>query len=203
MSASSAVHWDNVYTTKPTDTVSWYQAVPRLSLDLISECAAPPATVLDVGGGASYLVDHLLDAGYRVGVLDISQEALAISRARLGTRADNVSWFVGDVTAFSSNNIWDVWHDRAVFHFLTDPAQRKAYIQALERATRPGCFVIIATFGPQGPERCSGLPVQRYSPESLATELGPLYRLVKTEWHDHKTPSGGNQQFVYCVFHRT
>lgn len=202
MSNSSAAHWDNVYTTKPPDTVSWYQAVPRLSLDLIRECAAPPATVLDVGGGASYLVDHLLAAGYRVGVLDISQAALAITRARLGARADDVAWFVGDVTEFASNNAWDVWHDRAVFHFLTDPAQRKTYVKSLERATKSGSFVIIATFGPEGPERCSGLPVQRYSPEALAAELGPSYRLVKTEWNDHKTPSGGSQQFIYCVFQR-
>ncbi len=199
---TSAAHWDNVYTTKPPDSVSWYQKVPQLSLDLIRECVAPPATVLDVGGGASFLVDHLIAAGYLVGVLDISPAALALTRARLGGRVDEVSWFVADVTAFTPANVWDVWHDRAVFHFLTDPAQREAYLQSLERATKPGSFVIMATFGPEGPERCSGLPVQRYSPETLAAELGSNYRLVKTVWNDHQTPAGRNQQFVYCVFQR-
>lgn len=202
MGSTSSEHWNTVYSSKPAESVSWYQEVPRVSLELIGKSSAAPASVLDIGGGASNLVDHLLEQNYRVGVLDISEASLDVARRRLGARSKDVEWFVEDITRYASSEPWDVWHDRAVFHFLTAAADREAYCNALKGATRPGSFVIMATFGPDGPERCSGLPVRRYSPEELQSELGPNYVLLDVEWEMHATPGGGEQQFVYCRFRR-
>jgi len=197
-----AGHWSRVYATKRATDVSWYQAEPVVSLELIERAARAPASVLDVGGGASSLVDRLIERGYIPGVLDISEAALDIVRARLGADSEVVEWFVSDVTTFEPQHGWDVWHDRAVFHFLVGEAERAAYRTAVGRATVPGASVIIATFGPDGPDRCSGLPTLRYSPEQLTAELGGNYSLSAVEWEEHRTPGGATQQFVYCLFQR-
>jgi SAM-dependent methyltransferase len=195
-------HWRRVYATRSAETVSWYQQDPLLSRTLIERAAPPPASVLDVGGGASPLVDHLVSRGYLVGVLDISPEALDVARRRLGAAGDDVDWFVADVTKFRSPRRWDVWHDRAVFHFLVTAEERLAYRAALDGATAAGSTVIMATFGPEGPDRCSGLPTVRYTPEQLAAELGARYSLQGVDWEMHRTPAAVAQQFVYCRFER-
>lgn len=197
-------HWSEVYRTKAPDAVSWYQSHPAQSLALIEAAGlGPDARVLDVGSGASRLVDVLLDSGYtHVGVLDVAPEALAVSRARLGERADAVEWFATDVLAFESPHPWDLWHDRAVFHFLTDADEQARYRDVLLASLTEGGQAVIATFGPEGPERCSGLPVQRYSADRLAAVLGPSLRLVDHGLYVHTTPSGGQQQFLFARFER-
>lgn len=197
-----AGHWAGVYASRSPDSVSWFQPEPALSLSLIRAACEPPARVLDVGGGASFLVDRLLEAGYTPGVLDIAGEPLAIVRKRLGADASRVTWIVEDVTRFAAPEPWDVWHDRAVFHFLNEPRDREAYRRALLAGTRPGSTVIIATFGPEGPLRCSGLPTMRYTPERLAAELGAELELKDHVIELHRTPAGAEQQFVYCRFAR-
>ena len=196
------LHWESIYRTRAPQEVSWYQPEARLSLDLIRRVAPGPATpVLDVGGGASVLVDGLLDAGYRsVTVLDFAPSALAIARQRLGARAGQVSWIVGDVlTARLAPSATGVWHDRAVFHFLLDPADRRRYVEQVRHAVRPGGHVIVASFAPEGPSRCSGLEVARYSPAAMRAEFGDGFRLLDSEREDHRTPSGVVQSFVYCL----
>jgi SAM-dependent methyltransferase len=195
-------HWEQVYQSKPVDSVSWYQPHALRSLELIRRVALDPAArVLDVGAGASTLVDDLLDAGMRcVSVLDISAAALQVARSRLGPRATRVHWIEGDITSVElSPASVDVWHDRAVFHFLTDPEGRAAYVQQVRRAVRPGGNVIVAAFSPDGPPRCSGLPVVRYAPGALHAEFGDAFELVRHEVENHRTPSGVIQHFVYCL----
>jgi len=196
-----ASHWDNVYRTKRSDEVSWYRAHLELSLRLIEE-AAPDrsAHIIDVGGGESTLVDDLLAHGYRnVDVLDISPTAIAVARARLGPDADRVRWLCGDVTTLPlPRAAFDVWHDRAVFHFLTSAEARAAYVRRVVDAVRPAGHVIVATFGPEGPTQCSGLDVVRYGPEQLHAEFGQRFRLVRHLTELHHTPAGRVQQFVYC-----
>jgi 2-polyprenyl-3-methyl-5-hydroxy-6-metoxy-1,4-benzoquinol methylase len=194
-------HWDRVYRTRKADEVSWFRRHLDISLDSIRR-AAPgrDAAIIDVGGGESTLVDDLVADGYRnVDVLDISPVALEVARQRLGAAADKVNWICGDVTthAFAPGR-YDVWHDRAVFHFLTDPAARAAYVRQVANAVRLGGHVIVATFGPEGPLRCSGLEVVRYDPDALHAEFGPAFRLVDHVTELHRTPSGAIQQFVYC-----
>lgn len=198
-------HWEVVYTTKQEDAVSWFQPHAALSLALIA-AAAPDASqsVLDVGGGASTLADGLLERGHRdVTVLDISAAALEKSKARLGARANQVAWLVADLTQWIPARTWDIWHDRAVFHFLTETAEQASYLTALHRATRLGATVIIATFALDGPEKCSGLPVQRYDPEALAKRLGPAFTLTDQARESHQTPWGAEQRFSFAVFRRT
>jgi SAM-dependent methyltransferase len=197
-------HWNQVYASKASADVSWFQASPTLSLDLIQATGVPrTARILDVGGGTSRLVDCLLDAGYsRVGVLDIAKASLAEARYRIGSAAGQVEWFVGDVTGFQTPHSWEVWHDRAVFHFLTDAADRAAYRNALLQCLSPEGHLILATFGPEGPTRCSGLEVVRYGPDTLGRELGEDFQLVESRWEEHRTPAGALQQFVYCRFRR-
>ena len=195
-------HWEEMYETKATDEVSWYQANPELSLRLIQTVTGGDVTrrLLDVGGGASLLTDRLLDLGYRsLGILDVASSALLRVRGRLGDRAEGVEWFEADVTSFASPHPWDVWHDRAVFHFLTDSEDRRRYVRSLTGALEPGGNAIIATFGPDGPPKCSGLDVVRYSPEALAEELGGRFRLIESAEELHTTPSGSLQAFVYGV----
>ena len=202
MNEKSQNHWDTVYQTKSSEQVSWFQPHARKSLELIQRVHAPHAraTVIDVGGGASTLVDDLLDCGsFDVSVLDISAAALAVAKERLGERAAGVQWLVGDITEIDlPERSFDIWHDRAVFHFLTSAAQRAAYVALVRRAVRPGGHVIVAAFGPEGPTHCSGLPVVRYAPDALHAEFGGAFELVEHSRESHQTPAGGVQQFVYC-----
>ncbi len=198
-------HWQRVYGEKAPDEVSWYQDHPTYSLELIRATGlGRHARVLDVGGGASRLVDFLLEVGFvRVGVLDIAESALAEARRRLGASADRVEWIEGDVRSFQPPDPWNLWHDRAVFHFLLDPLDRAAYQTALHRSVAEGGHVVIATFGPHGPTHCSGLEVARYSPTDLAGEFGPALELVESRTERHRTPTGAEQEFVYGRFVRT
>lgn len=195
-------HWEQVYAQKQPTEVSWFQPRPEHSLRLITATGiAHDQPLIDLGGGASCLVDNLLEQGYRdVSVLDISGAALQHARQRLGQRAAAVHWIEADATAFEPSRHYALWHDRAVFHFLTDPADREAYRQRLARGLQAGGQLIIATFALDGPERCSNLPVQRYSPETLSAELGAGYHLVETLGEAHITPAQKEQRFVYCRF---
>ena len=198
----TAAHWEHVYATSSPDAVSWYQPHAALSLELIRRIGAGPATrVIDVGGGASTLVDDLLAHGAGdVTVLDISAAALEVARQRLGAAAARrVHWIAGDITRVQLEPAaYDIWHDRAVFHFLTDPADRAAYVAQVRRAVRLGGHVIVAAFGPEGPEQCSGLPVARYEPGALHAQFGDSFELLDRLTEEHRTPGGAVQQFVYC-----
>jgi SAM-dependent methyltransferase len=195
-------HWETVYTAKSPMAVSWFQPQARLSLELVT-AAAPDrvSRILDVGGGASRLVDGLLDLGYsRVTVLDIAEAALQHARERLGPRATEVTWLAGDIRSVALDPASvDLWHDRAVFHFLVDAVDRRRYVDQVRRALRPGGIVIVATFADDGPQRCSGLDVARYSPEELHGEFGDDFRLLRSEREEHQTPSGAVQAFTYCL----
>jgi trans-aconitate methyltransferase len=197
-------HWQNVYATKAEKEVSWFQENPAPSLDLIAATGiSSDEAIIDVGGGASRLVDSLLERGFRrVAILDLSAKALEATKKRLGGRGDGVDWIVADVTTWEPSSTYDLWHDRAAFHFLTEPAERDAYVVRLNEAVRPGGHVIIATFAPDGPERCSGLPIMRYDPEALACTLGPAFQLVDSRRHDHLTPGGNTQRFQFSRFLR-
>lgn len=201
---SRHAHWDRSYAGSTALSRSWYQAEPSVSLRLIAATGAgPESRILDVGGGASCLVDRLLSKGHTsVGVLDVSPVAVDEARERLGADAARVEWFVTDVTSFASPHPWDIWHDRATFHFLTEASDRAAYRATLLDALAPGGHAIIATFGPSGPERCSGLPTARYSAAALAAELGDGLTLVQTVPETHRTPAGKVQDFLYCRFVR-
>lgn len=195
-------HWERIYRTKDPTQVSWYQPEPRLSLDLIRRVAPDhDAAIIDVGGGASTLVDGLLDAGYRdVAVLDLAPSALAISQQRLGDRAGQVTWLAGSILDVPlPAATYAIWHDRAVFHFLTDRQSRARYVARTSHAVRPGGHVIVASFSPEGPPKCSGLDVARYSPEGMHAEFGEGFRLLDSVREDHHTPSGITQAFVYCL----
>jgi len=199
----SQAHWDHVYQTKSAGQTSWYQPHLQTSLDWIA-AAAPDrsASIIDVGGGESTLADDLLVLGYRnVTVLDLSEAAIAKSQNRLGGATEQINWLVADITtATLPPRSYDLWHDRAVFHFLTDPAQRRSYAQRLASSLRPAGHAVIATFGPGGPEKCSGLPTSRYDAESVLHELGPDFRIAKSALVNHQTPFGTKQQFLYCDF---
>jgi 2-polyprenyl-3-methyl-5-hydroxy-6-metoxy-1,4-benzoquinol methylase len=194
-------HWDKVYATKAPDAVSWYRPHLETSLALIERVARSyTAAIIDVGGGESTLVDDLLVRGYRkISVLDVSQTAIDVTTKRLGEVAQQVNWIACDVTdAPLDADAYDVWHDRAVFHFLTNPAHRIAYVRQVARAVRPGGHVIVSTSGPEGPTRCSGLEVMRYDAGSLHGEFGARFRLVESSKELHQTPFGTTQQFLYC-----
>ncbi|MCA1472756.1 class I SAM-dependent methyltransferase [Bradyrhizobium sp. IC3195] len=197
-------HWDHVYATKGEAEVSWYQDSPAISLAMIRAAGSDrDTTIIDVGGGASRLVDALLQDGYRdIAVLDLSAHALAAAKKRIGPAASTVDWIVADATTWRPTRTYDVWHDRAAFHFLTDPRDRVAYVERLRSAVRPGGHVIIATFAPAGPEKCSGLPVQRHDSASLAAELGPEFKLVETRSETHHTPWHSTQAFQFSRFRR-
>jgi SAM-dependent methyltransferase len=194
-------HWEHVYETKSVDAVSWFQPHAEQSLRLIHQTELPKtASIIDVGGGASTLVDDLLDDGFRsVTLLDLSGAALTAAKARLGDKAASVTWLEADITQVAlPRNAYDIWHDRAVFHFLTDEHDRRAYVAAVLRAVKPGGYVIVATFAEDGPLECSGLPVVRYSPNALHAEFGAPFKLVKHEREAHHTPAGKVQGFIYC-----
>ena len=195
-------HWNHVYKAKESNAVSWYQAAPATSLRLLRAAGVTAEScVIDVGAGDSRLVDALLELGLKcVTVLDVSGAAVARTRQRLGDRASSVNWIVTDVTGEWSVPRVDFWHDRAVFHFLTDATDRLRYVEHLRRSLKPGGFAVIATFALDGPSRCSGLPVERYSPDSLAAELGPDFEMRDSSIEPHQTPMGTNQSFLYAVF---
>ena len=194
-------HWEKVYNTKAPNEMSWYQPHLETSLALINRAAgASSASIIDVGGGESTLVDDLLARGYpNITILDISQTAIDVTKERLKELADRVQWIVGDVTRLElPRGTYDVWHDRAVFHFLTGTDERRAYVRQVAHAVRPGGHVIVSTFGPEGPTKCSGLDVARYDADSLHEQFGARFRLVDSTKELHQTPFGTTQQFLYC-----
>jgi ubiquinone/menaquinone biosynthesis C-methylase UbiE len=198
-------HWNQVYEKKDADKVSWFQPSLRVSLDFIDSIGLPPsASIIDVGGGASTLVDDVLERGFSaVSVLDISSEALAVARRRLGERANAVTWIESDIAAAELPEAsFDLWHDRAVFHFLTDANARARYVAVAERALKPGGHIIVATFGVHGPEQCSGLDVVRYDADGLHGEFGAPFDKIEHVEETHSTPWGGEQEFVYCYCRR-
>ena len=198
-------HWERLYHTVAPTELSWYQELPRLSFALIqSTGASTAAQIIDVGGGTSRLVDELLAEGYQhVTVLDIAGQALELARQRLGSRAAAVTWVEADITMVDlPRHGYDVWHDRATFHFLLQPEERRRYVETLRHAVRRDGYVIMATFALEGPTRCSGLNVVRYSPISLAHEFGDEFELVHWMRELHRTPLGVEQAFLYCSFHK-
>jgi SAM-dependent methyltransferase len=196
------LHWQNVYQSKSEHDVSWFQDTPGPSLELMDEIGVTPtASVVDIGGGASRLVDRLIERGYEdVTVLDLSDAALTAAQVRLGDLADRARWIVADVTQWEPATAYDLWHDRAAFHFLTEDADRAAYIARLRRGLKLGGHAIIATFALDGPERCSGLPVVRYSPNSLQETLGADFTLIASRSDIHATPWGSTQSFQFSGF---
>nr|WP_290666750.1 class I SAM-dependent methyltransferase [Ardenticatena sp.] len=202
---SNRDHWEGVYSKRPIDQVGWYTPHLQTSLAWIARLALhPEARIIDVGGGASTLVDDLLARGYRsITVLDLSKTALSIAKARLGEKAAMVTWVEGDVTTFDfPSHRYDVWHDRAAFHFLTSSEQQQRYVEQMTKAVKDGGYVIMATFSLESPPTCSGLPVQRYSAEHLERVLGERFVLKETSKELHLTPRGGEQMYLYCLFRK-
>ncbi|HMG33094.1 MAG TPA: class I SAM-dependent methyltransferase [Blastocatellia bacterium] len=194
-------HWENVYATKAPDAVSWYRRHLETSLALIERAAdAREASIIDVGAGESTLVDDLFLRGYKnLTILDVSQTGIEVAKKRLGSAAEQVRWLVGDILEIDlEQHAYDLWHDRAAFHFLTTPAERSAYVRQVINAVNRGGHVIVSTFGREGPTKCSGLDVTRYDAESLHREFGEQFRLVESSKECHQTPSGTTQQFLYC-----
>ena len=198
---NSKAHWESVYRTKAPDSVSWYRPHLEQSLSLIKRTAVEVSSaIIDVGGGESTLVDDLLSRGNQnISVLDISETAIDVCKKRIGEASGQIHWLVADVTLVElKENAYDVWHDRAVFHFLTGAEQREAYVRNVRRSVKRGGHVIVSTFGPVGPTKCSGLDVMRYDAESLHGEFGARFRLVDSSKELHRTPFGTTQQFLYC-----
>ena len=200
--AERQAHWESVYTTKSEREVSWFQETPAPSLELLALIGATRrSAVIDVGGGASRLVDCLVAQGYEdITVLDLSPAALAAAKARLADQVDRIQWIAADVTTWAPSRAYDVWHDRAAFHFLVDSADQAAYVERLRRALRRGGAAIIGTFAPDGPAMCSGLPVARWDAASLGALLGPDFVLVDARLHEHVTPRGAKQRFQFATF---
>lgn len=197
-------HWEQVYSTRKPNEVGWYQAYPDVSLKLIvATGAAKNSAIIDVGGGASFLVDELVALGYEnLTVLDISAAAIAMAKTRLGGKAGAVKWLAADIISFTPPQQYEIWHDRAVFHFLTQAAERRNYLQAASAALPTGGHLIMATFALDGPPKCSGLDVVRYSPESLQQEVGGDFELMESFGGIHVTPSAGKQSYTFCRFMR-
>jgi SAM-dependent methyltransferase len=197
-------HWETVYATKGENQVSWFQESPAISLALIKATrATKDAAIIDIGGGASRLADALLHEGYRsIAVLDLSAHTLEAAKTRIGPPGDKIDWIVADVTSWTPARTYDIWHDRAAFHFLTTPGDRDAYRDRLRRAMNASGHVIIGTFALGGPEKCSGLPVQRYDGNSLSAELGPEFELIETRAEIHRTPWDSAQSFQFSRFRR-
>jgi 2-polyprenyl-3-methyl-5-hydroxy-6-metoxy-1,4-benzoquinol methylase len=194
-------HWEKVYTTREPETVSWYRAHLETSVALVQRAAhSRSASIIDIGAGESTLVDDLIAKGYEnLTVLDISETGLDVTKKRLGPLAEQTKWIVADITQVELEPLaYDVWHDRAVFHFLTSMEQRASYVRNVMKAVKPGGHVIVSTFGPEGPTKCSELDVMRYDAESLHGEFGSHFRLVESSKELHRTPFGKTQQFLYC-----
>lgn len=201
---SNTHHWNDVYSNKSEAELSWHQDDPSIALDLMKKAGlTTESTVIDIGAGTSRLIERLLDLGLdNLSALDLSESALAAVRVRLGDRERAVKWIVSDITGWEPTQTYDIWHDRAVFHLLVAPQDRIAYSQRLSRSVAPGGHAIIATFARDGPEKCSGLPVARYSPTSLAETLGASFTLVTHQFHLHHTPWGTEQSFQYSLFRK-
>ena len=195
-------HWERVYKKNKPDELGWYQDYPEISLKLITATGVGvDSDIIDVGGGTSKLIGTLLDQGYkRLTVLDISGSSIEKVKINLGEKSNRINWIEADVTKYSFMEQYDIWHDRAVFHFLTEAKDRKEYINSLNKALKLNGHLIIATFALKGPPKCSGLPVTRYSPETLQNELGDNFKLVKAIVEGHVTPSGVRQKFIFCQF---
>lgn len=198
----SKEHWEKVYQSKSPDEVSWYQQSPVLSLQLIANtCLAFDAPIIDVGGGVSALVDELCDAGYSdVSVLDVSASALAHAKGRVAEKVSKVHWYEEDVTCFKPPHRFALWHDRAVFHFLTNRSDRESYIEVLKQSIEPGGHIIMMTFAIDGPKKCSGLDIVQYDADKLKSELGPGFELIESGFDVHLTPAGNQQKFAYFRF---
>jgi len=197
-------HWETVYSNKKSTDVSWFQPRPERSLQLVERTAVDcDDAIIDIGGGASTLVDHLLDDGFTdITVLDVAGKPLERARERLGERATDVEWIVSDVTAFRPSRTWQLWHDRAALHFLIDEQDRVRYVEVLKKALVPGGHFVLATFGPDGPQTCSGLEIRRYSIDMVEDLLGPGFVLQSQELENHITPMGSKQQFLYSCWTR-
>lgn len=203
MTATSTTHWEHVWSGREPDEVTWFQPTPQRSIDLITCVTDPTDAVVDVGGGASRLVDHLLDLGYRdLTVVDIAPNSLDASRTRLGTRSADVRWVVADATSLDLGRTVRLWHDRAVFHFLIGDDDRRAYVERVRAHLEVDGHVVMATFGPDGPEQCSGLPVRRSDAAGIADAFGPDFELVRDEFETHVSPTGVQQQFQYALLRR-
>ena len=202
---NSKTHWNKVYADKTADRVTWYQAKPQQSLDMIAATGVPvDGPIIDVGGGASLLVDRLCEQGYTdISILDVSASAIAHVRDRLADRAGDVRMYEADVTAFEPQRRFVLWHDRAVFHFLTSEKDRDRYVRVLERALRPGGHLIIMTFAVDGPQKCSGLDIVQYDAEKIKSVLGTSFDLAQTGHETHITPAGNQQKFAWFRFTRT
>lgn len=197
-------HWENIYQTKELTEVSWYQPTPRTSLDFFKQYDVPTTTkIIDIGGGDSFLVDHLLELGYQdITVLDISAAAIDRAKQRLGERASNVKWIVADASNFTPTEQYDFWHDRAAFHFLTDEQEITNYVETAHQYINPKGVIVIGTFSEQGPTKCSGIDIKQYSEATMTDRFGKLFEKIDCKTIDHKTPSGSLQNFVFCSFRK-
>lgn len=197
-------HWEKIYRTKELKDVSWFQPTPETSLDFFKQFNVPTtAKVIDIGGGDSFLVDHLLDLGYQnITVLDISATAIDRAKQRLGEKANKVKWIVADAATFKPTEKYDFWHDRAAFHFLTDEQEISSYLETAEQHINPTGVLVIGTFSEQGPEKCSGLEIKQYSETSMTDRLKNLFEKIKCITVDHKTPFDTIQNFVFCSFRK-
>jgi len=198
-------HWENIYHTKRTNEVSWYQPNPSTSLDFLKQFDIPKsARIIDIGGGDSYLVDRLLELGYLdITVLDISESALEKAQLRLGDRANKVKWIVADAVTFKPSEKYDFWHDRAAFHFLTQEQDIENYIDNVQQSIKPNGILVIGTFSEQGPKKCSGIEIKQYSETTMTDRLKKYFEKIKCITVDHTTPSDTIQNFVFCSFRKS
>lgn len=198
-------HWENIYQTKALKEVSWFQPTPDTSLDFFKELNVPStAKIVDVGGGDSFLVDHLLDLGYEnITLLDISEAAIERAKHRLGDQAEKVKWIMADAAKFKPDEKYDFWHDRAVFHFLTDEREIKSYVETVQQNLNLNGILVIGTFSKEGPEKCSGIKIKQYSETTMTELFEPVLEKIKCFTTDHKTPSGTIQNFLFCSFRKT
>lgn len=197
-------HWENIYQTKELKEVSWFQPTPETSLDFFKQLNVPAtAKIIDIGGGDSLLVDHLLDRGYQnISVLDISTAAINRAKQRLGERANKVKWIIADAANFKPLEKYDVWHDRAAFHFLTNEQEISNYLETAQLNINPTGILIMGTFSEQGPKKCSGIEIKQYSETTMTNQLKKFFEKIKCITVDHKTPSGTIQNFVFCSFRK-
>lgn len=197
-------HWENIYKTKELKDVSWFQPTPATSLNFFKEFNVPKnAKVIDIGGGDSFLIDHLIDLGYQdLSVLDISESAIERAKERLGDKANNVKWIVADAATFKPTEKYDFWHDRAAFHFLTEEPEISSYLQTAQKSINPEGVMVIGTFSEEGPKKCSGIEIKQYSETSMTIRLKKFFEKIKCITVDHKTPFDTIQNFVFCSFRK-